>query len=158
MATSSTQADSLTSSSSLVQSLASKPLFSGIYAAVADRLICGETDMMSNVKFGACVGVGTMVGGLVGTYVADSMGSTASSGSNLSGEGFFSVSGTTVLQRALEIGVGSGVAYAVNKYALNNDVDYTQSMYMKLGIIAGSQWAADYTMDYLMVRPLSYLG
>jgi hypothetical protein len=29
---------------------------------------------------------------------------------------------------------------------------------MKLGIIAGSQWAADYTMDYLMVRPLSYLG
>jgi hypothetical protein len=158
MATSSTQADSLTSSSSLVQTLASKPLFAGIYAAVADRLICGEQDMMANVKFGGCVGIGTLVGGLVGTYTADAMGSTASSGSNLSGDGFFSVSGTTVLQRALEIGVGSGVAYAVNKYALNNDVDYTQSMYMKLGIIAGSQWAADYTMDYLMVRPLSYLG
>jgi hypothetical protein len=158
MATTSTQADSLTSSSSLVQSLASKPLFAGIYSAVADRLICGEQDMMSNLKFGACVGAGTMVGGLVGNFTADAMGSTASSGSNLSGDGFFSVSGTTVLQRALEIGIGSGVAYAINKYALKNDVDFTKSMYMKLAIIGSAQWAADYTMDYLMVRPLSYLG
>jgi hypothetical protein len=73
MATSSTQAQSLTSSSSLVQSLASKPLFAGIYSAVADRLICGEQDMMSNLKFGAR----TLVGDLLGTYTADAMGSTA---------------------------------------------------------------------------------
>jgi hypothetical protein len=157
MATSSTQAQSLTSSSSLVQSLASKPLIAGIFAAVADRLVMGEQDMMSNVKFGAVVGVSTIAGDAVGAYLGDSLGNTASSGAGSDGT-FFSVSGTTVLQRAMEIGVSSGVAYAINKYALKNDVDFTKSMYMKLAIIGSSQWAADYVMDYIQVRPLSYLG
>jgi hypothetical protein len=162
MSSSSTNAsDSLTSSSSLVNSLASKPLFAGVYAGLLDKFVLGNNDLIGCAKFGGSVAAGCILGNIAGTFTAASMGSSVSAGSNTFADPIFgyNYSGTTILQRAIEIGTSSGVSFGINKFLLQNDWRDGSAMGIgkRLGVIALSEVLSDYTMDYLQVRPISYL-
>ena len=63
--------------------------------------------------------------------------------------------GKTLETRIAEIGVGAGVGYALNKYALKNDFNQ-KNMLNKLGILAVSDFIAEYAVDYLQGRSLSF--
>jgi hypothetical protein len=161
MSSSSTNAsDSLTSSSSLVNSLASKPLFAGVYAGLLDKFVLGNNDLISCAKFGGSVAAGCILGNIAGTFTAASMGSTVSAGSNTFADPIFgyNYSGTTILQRAIEIGTASATAYTINRFALQNDWA-RDNMFLakKIGVIALSEVLSDYSMDYLQLRPISFL-
>ena len=63
--------------------------------------------------------------------------------------------GKTLEMRLAEVGVGAGVAYAINMYALKND--YSQNdMLNKLALLAAADFIAEYAVDYLQGRKLAF--
>ncbi len=62
----------------------------------------------------------------------------------------------TLEGRILEIGLGTGSTYALNKYMFNNDLNPNDLM-MMCAVIAGADFISSYVDDYLSGRPLSFL-
>jgi len=57
--------------------------------------------------------------------------------------------------RIAEIGIGAGVAYAINKYALKNDFN-SRNMLNKVALLAGADFISEYAVDYIQGRKLSF--
>jgi hypothetical protein len=62
----------------------------------------------------------------------------------------------TLEGRILEVGLGAGSTYALNKFVFNNDLRPNDLM-MKVAVISAADFAAEYIDDYLGGRPLSFL-
>jgi hypothetical protein len=144
----------------MVEALVSKPVVAGLVAGILDKVVMGQTDYMSSVKFASAVGLGTLLGDTIGVYVADSMGSTDQTGSNTFSDGFaYTYSGTTIFQRAIEVSVGSATAYGINKFVLTNDwSNNPRDIAQRVGIVLASQVVSEYVMDYYKGRPVSYIA
>jgi hypothetical protein len=63
--------------------------------------------------------------------------------------------GKTLEMRIAEIGIGAGVAYAINKYALKNDFN-SRNMLNKVALLAGADFISEYAVDYIQGRKLSF--
>ena len=62
----------------------------------------------------------------------------------------------TLEGRVLEVGLGTGATYALNKFVFLNDLNPNDLM-MKVGVIVAADFVAEYIDDYLAGRPLSFL-
>ena len=122
-----------------------KPIIAGIACAMMDKLILKKDNMMSNATFGASVAFGTLIGDGLGGALSSVFPDT-----NL-----YIIGGKTLAQRATEITVGAGTAYAINMYVLENDLRPSE-MANKLGVIALSQFIGEYGSDYFAGQPLAY--
>lgn len=122
-----------------------KPMLTGAIAAAGDRFLFNQTDLTKSIYLGAAVAGGTYVGNMVGGYlpvVAPTVGF---------------IDGKTLEVRLAEVGAGAASAYLINTQVLKNDFEYSQ-MYNKLALIAGSDFIAEYIVDYLDNRPLSFFS
>jgi hypothetical protein len=122
-----------------------KPLITGAVAVAGDKMLFNEPDLTKSLYFGAAVAGGTYIGAMVGDMIPVVVPST----------GFFD--GKTLEVRLAEVGVGAGSAYALNRYVLKNDYQYSQ-MLNKIALIAGADFVAEYITDYLENRPLSFFA
>lgn len=122
-----------------------KPLITGAVAVAGDKFIFQETDLNKSLYFGGAVALGTYAGNVVGSMLP----------AMIPSGGF--VDGKTLEVRLAEVGVGAGGAYALNRYVLKNDYQYSQMM-NKIALIAGSDFVAEYITDYLENRPLSFFA
>ena len=126
-----------------------KPVASGFFAGLIDRMVLKNENFNSNLMFGTSVGVGTFVG----DYLGETLSSAVPDGS------MYIFNGKTLLQRTIEISTGTAGAWAMNRYVLDNSQDYYTSDFAKrVGVIALSQILGEYTADYLSGKPLGYLA
>ena len=120
-----------------------KPLITGGLVVAIDQLYFKEPDMVKSLTFGGATSASV--------YVANKL---SSSLPNLGKFGF--VDSKKLEIRVLEIGLGAGGAYAINRFALKNDFQYSQ-MVPKIVSIAAADVVAEYFMQYLD-GGLSFLG
>ena len=62
----------------------------------------------------------------------------------------------TLETRVLEIGLGTGSTYAINKFVMNNDLR-PNDLLQKVGVILAADFVAEYIDDYMNNRALSFL-
>jgi hypothetical protein len=62
--------------------------------------------------------------------------------------------GKGLMQRVAEVGFGTGIGFAVNKFVFKN-TGYRENMINKLGVLAAADIGGEYITDYLAGRPLS---
>ena len=62
----------------------------------------------------------------------------------------------TLEGRILEISLGTGSTYALNKYLFKNDLN-PKDLLTKCAVIAGADFISEYVDDYLSGKPLSFL-
>jgi hypothetical protein len=122
-----------------------KPIITAIVATAGDKFILNQPDLNKSLYLGVAVGAGVFASGMITPMLPASQGSIDG------------ISLKTLETRLAEIGIGAGSAYAVNRFVLNNDMNRNDMM-MKLALIAGSDFVAEYITDYLQGKPLSFLG
>jgi len=120
-----------------------KPIVMGATIVALDKLVMKTTNINESLYFGLAGAVGVYTGGMVAKAMPLPL---------PSGEYF---DGKTLEMRIAEIGIGAGVGYALNKYALKNDYN-SKNMLNKLGILAVSDFIAEYAVDYIQGRKLSF--
>lgn len=128
----------------------SRPVYKAVLGAalgaVADRFIQGETNVQSNLLFGAATGAGLYAGSMIAAPVASLVPSL--------GEQLNSV---VIATRAVEVAGGSAGGYALNKYILGNDYSRsTEQMWTKLGIVVGCDFLAEMAADRMYGTPYGY--
>lgn len=126
--------------------LNSKPVIVGATAAILDKLIMGESDLMKSVYFGVAVGAGVYSGEMIAPYMYQ----FPSLNSQL-------YNGKTLGTRITEVGIGSVLAFGFNRYTLNNDNTFGQAN-SRLATIIASDIIGTYITDYLAGKELDYLG
>ena len=62
----------------------------------------------------------------------------------------------TLETRILEIGLGTGATYGINKFILNNDIRPNDAI-QRLGVIAAAVFISKYIDDYMNNRALAFL-
>ena len=120
-----------------------KPIVMGATVVALDKFVMKNQNMNESLYFGLAGAIGAYGGAMVAKAMPLPL---------PSGEYF---DGKTLEMRIAEIGVGAGVGYAINKYALKNDFNQ-KNMLNKLGILAVSDFIAEYAVDYLQGRSLSF--
>ena len=122
-----------------------KPFLVGGIIVAADKMILNQQDMNSSLYFG--------VAGVAGIYAAQNLAQMLPSNQ---GQISTMIDVKTLETRMLEIGVGAGATYAINKFALNNDLR-PNDLLQKIGVIVAADFVAEYIDDYMNNRPLSFL-
>jgi hypothetical protein len=123
-----------------------KPLITGAVAVAGDKFLFNEQDMQKSLFFGLAVGAGSFAGNYVGSNIAPALLPTV---------GF--IDGKTLEVRLAEVGSGAAAAYLLNTQFLKNDFEYSQ-MYPKLALIAGSDFIAEYLIDFYEGKPPSFFS
>lgn len=118
----------------------SKPVVSaGVFYLIDTMYFKSDPDRA--LPFAAAVGVGIYAASIVGHFVPDlTFGMLPN--------------GKSVEQRIVEIGLGAGSAWTLNKFYLQNDFGRQDMMY-RLGAIALSDIAGQYASDYMQGKPLA---
>jgi hypothetical protein len=122
-----------------------KPFLVGGIIVAADKMILNQQDMNSSLYFG--------ISGVAGIYAAQNLAQMLPSNQ---GQISTMIDVKTLETRMLEIGVGAGATYAINKFALNNDLR-PNDLLQKIGVIVAADFVAEYIDDYMNNRPLSFL-
>ena len=122
-----------------------KPFLVGGIIVAADKMILNQQDMNSSLYFG--------IAGVAGIYAAQNLAQMLPSNQ---GQISTMIDVKTLETRMLEIGVGAGATYAINKFALNNDLR-PNDLLQKIGVIVAADFVAEYIDDYMNNRPLSFL-
>jgi hypothetical protein len=123
-----------------------KPLITGAVAAAGDKFLLMEPDFNKSLYCGGAVAAGTFIGVTVG----DSLPVVVPAGGTY-------YDAKTLEQRLAEVGAGAASAYLINTQILKNDYQYSQ-MYNKLALIAGSDFIAEYIVDFMENRNLSFFS
>ena len=123
-----------------------KPLITGAVAVAGDRFLLNQLDMNKSLYFGGAVAAGTFLGAMVGDSIPVVI-----------PEGGTYYDAKTLEQRLAEVGASAAVAYIINTQILKNDYQLSQ-MYPKLALIAGSDFIAEYIVDYYENRNLSFFA
>ena len=121
-----------------------KPIITAGIVVALDQYVMKTRNINESFYFGAAAAVGTYAGGMVAKAMPIDIGS---------GSYFDS---KTVEMRVAEVAIGAGSGYAINRFVLKNEYN-KNDLIMKLGIIAGSDFVAEYLTDYLAGRKLSFL-
>ena len=121
------------------------PFLVGGIIVAADKMILNQQDMNSSLYFG--------ISGIAGIYAAQNLAQMLPSNQ---GQISTMIDVKTLETRMLEIGVGAGATYAINKFALNNDLR-PNDLLQKIGVIVAADFVAEYIDDYMNNRPLSFL-
>jgi hypothetical protein len=118
-----------------------KPLAAAATAFAIDKFYFNESNLQRSAMFAASVGAGVYVGAIAGQYAPD-----------------FQLpmlgSGKAAESRVLEIALGGGAAYAVNKFVLKNDYG-RNDLVKRLGSIVVADFAGELISDYVAGRPLA---
>ena len=114
-------------------------------ASTLDTYVNRNPNLQDNITFGMC-SAGSL---FVGDFVANMIPTDVSGGNSY-------YSNKTVLQRVIEITVGSGTAYTVNRYVMKNDYAPSE-MAKKLGVLMASDVLSAYCADYINGTPLTFL-
>ena len=122
-----------------------KPFLVGGIIVAADKMILNQQDMNSSLYFG--------ISGIAGIYAAQNLAQMLPSNQ---GQISTMIDVKTLETRMIEVGVGAGATYAINKFALNNDLR-PNDLLQKIGIIVAADFIAEYIDDYMNNRPLSFL-
>lgn len=120
-----------------------KPLAMGAVVVALDKFVMKNQNMNESLYFGLAGAVGAYGGAMV----AKAMPLPLPSGDYFDGK--------TLEMRIAEIGVGAGVGYALNRYALKNDFNQ-KNMLNKLGILAAADFISEYAIDYMQGRKLAF--
>jgi hypothetical protein len=122
-----------------------KPAVAGLIAAIGEKYVMHSNDVTS-LYFGGAVAAGVLVSGTIGAIVEPYMPTSTSISSTL---------GKTLEARIIEVSSGSAVAYAVNKFVLNNEwrTD-TNSILMRIGIITAADVIGEVIVDAMSTAKL----
>jgi hypothetical protein len=120
-----------------------KPLAMGAVVVALDKFVMKNQNMNESLYFGLAGAVGAYGGAMV----AKAMPLPLPSGDYFDGK--------TLEMRIAEIGIGAGVGYALNRYALKNDFNQ-KNMLNKLGILAAADFISEYAVDYMQGRKLAF--
>ena len=126
--------------------LNSRPVAVGATAAVLDRFLMGEQDMMKNAYFGVAVGAGVYAGEMLAPHVY-----------NFPSLNQQLYSGKTLGTRIAEVSIGGVLGFGVNRYVLRNDLTIGQAT-SRLGTIVLADVLGTYLMEYFDDKPLDYLN
>ncbi len=120
-----------------------KPILTAGCIVALDKYALGQQDLNGSIYFGLAGAVGIFTASMVTPMIPKQ------------GSGTF-MDARTLEGRILEVGLGAGSTYALNKFVFNNDLRPDDLM-MKVAVIAGADFIAEYVDDYLGGRPLSFL-
>ena len=117
-----------------------KPVVAGAICVAGNQFVLGETNMVSNLYFGAAVAGGIGLVLTVEPFVQKMMPTSTPLGNVAK----------TLESRVIEIALGSGAVYALNKYVLKNDFQPSQYMH-KVFLIGASDVISESIMELFMV-------
>ena len=120
-----------------------KPLITGACIVAIDKYALNQQNLNSSLYFGLAGAVGIFAAQIVTPMIPNQGSGTIIDPRTLEG-------------RILEVGLGAGATYGLNRFVLNNDLRPNDLM-MKVGMIAAADFVAEYIDDYLAGRPLSFL-
>ena len=121
-----------------------KPLATAGLVVALDQMYLNESNLNNSIIFGVSAAAGVYTGMMVGSSLPD-----------LSAElPIFLGNGKGLLQRVAEVGFGTGIGYAVNKFVFKN-TGYKENMTNKLGVLVAADIGGEYIADFLAGRPLS---
>ena len=120
-----------------------KPILTAGDIVALDKYALGQQNLNSSIYFGLAGAVGIFTASMVTPMIPRQ------------GSGTF-MDARTLEGRILEVGLGAGSTYALNKFVFNNDLRPNDLM-MKVAVIAAADFIAEYVDDYLGGRPLSFL-
>ena len=122
-----------------------KPFFVGATIIALDKLVLNQPDMNSSLYFGLSGAIGIFAA----QYVVPMLPNNQAQISTM-------LDTKTLETRVLEIGLGTGATYAINKFVMNNDLR-PNDLLQKVGVILAADFVAEYIDDYMNNRPLSFL-
>ena len=120
-----------------------KPILTGIAIIGLDKYALNQSNLNSSIYFGIAGAVGIFGAQLITPMIPNQGSGTM-------------VDPRTLEARILEVGLGTGATYALNKFVLNNDLN-PNDLLMKCGVIVAADVIAEFADDYLNNRPLSFL-
>ena len=123
-----------------------KPGATAGIAILIDQFFFNESDLTKSLTFGASAGAGAYLGMMIGSSLPD-LSTTLPT---------FLGNGKGLMQRAVEIGSGTGASYVINKYVMKNS-SYKENIMNKIGAIIVADLAGEYISDYIAGRPLSFI-
>ena len=120
-----------------------KPLITGAVIVALDKYAMNQQNLNNSLYFGLAGAIG-----IFGAQIVTPMIPKQETGTMIDPR--------TLEGRILEVGLGTGATYGINRFVLNNDLRPNELM-MKVAVIAGADFIAEYIDDYLAGRPLSFL-
>jgi len=121
-----------------------KPLATAGLVVALDQFFLNESNINNSIIFAASAGAGVYAGMMVGSSLPDLSESLP----------VFLGNGKGLMQRVAEVGFGTGVGFAVNKFVFKNS-GYRENMTNKLGVLVAADIGGEYITDFLAGRPLS---
>jgi hypothetical protein len=121
-----------------------KPFLVGASIVALDKFVLNQQNINSSIYFG--------VSGVIGIFAAQMVVLMLPNQGTISNM----VDTKTLETRVLEIGLGTGATYAINKFALNNDLR-PNDLLQKVCVILAADFISEYIDDYMNNRPLSFL-
>ena len=122
-----------------------KPFFVGATIIALDKLVLNQPDMNSSLYFGLSGAIGIFAA----QYVVPMLPNNQAQISTM-------VDVKTLETRVIEIGLGTGATYAINKFVMNNDLR-PNDLLQKVGVILAADFISEYIDDYMNNRALSFL-
>ena len=122
-----------------------KPFLVGGAIVALDNFFLNQQNMNSSLYFG--------VAGVAGIFAAQLLVPMLPNN-----QGTFSdmVDTKTLETRVLEVGLGTGATFAINKFVLNNDIR-PNDLLQKAGVIVAAKFISEYIYDYVNKRALCFL-
>ena len=117
-----------------------KPVVAGAICVAGNQFVLGETNMVSNLYFGSAVAGGIALVSTVEPFVQEMMPTSTPLGHVAK----------TLESRIVEVALGSGAAFALNKYVLKADYQPAQFMH-KIFLIAAADVISESIMELFMV-------
>jgi hypothetical protein len=121
-----------------------KPLATAGLVVALDQFFLNESNINNSIIFAASAGAGVYAGMMIGSSLPDMSESLP----------VFLGNGKGLMQRVAEVGFGTGVGFAVNKFVFKNS-GYRENMTNKLGVLVAADIGGEYITDFLAGRPLS---
>ena len=122
-----------------------KPFLVGGLIIAADKFLLNQPNMNSSLYFG--------ISGVAGIYLSQNLAQMLPSNQ---GQISTMIDVKTLETRMLEVSLGAGATYAINKFALKNDLR-PNDLLNKVGVILAADFIGEYLDDYIAGRPLSFL-
>ena len=120
-----------------------KPVLVAGCIVALDKYALNQTNLNNSLYFGLAGAIGVYTASMITPLIPNQ------------GSGSF-MDARTLEGRILEISLGTGSTYALNKFVFDNDLN-PNDLLMKCAVIAGADVIAEFADDYLNNRPLSFL-
>jgi hypothetical protein len=121
-----------------------KPLATAGLVVALDQFFLNESNINNSIIFAASAGAGVYAGMMIGSSLPDMSESLP----------VFLGNGKGLMQRVAEVGFGTCIGFAVNKFVFKNS-GYRENMTNKLGVLVAADIGGEYITDFLAGRPLS---